>query len=381
MRLGIDASNLLAGGGRTHLIELLCAADPQAHGFSDVVVWGSHDTLKTLPARPWILKHHHGALEGGVLRRLIWQYFVLPRLSRAASVDVLFAPGGNASTGFRPVVTMCRNMLPFQPTEAARYGFSRMRLRVEALRFTQQHAFRNADAVIFLSQFALEQTTRITGPIRGSVFMIPHGVSDRFFVNSKQHRAHAPSADVPARVLYVSSIDSYKHQWLVVQAVSNIRNRGFPVVLEIIGSSYGPARKLLDEAVRTHDPYSQWVTVRGVVPHTELSAVYQEADIAVFASTCENFPNILLEKMAAGLPIVCSRCRPMSDILGKSGVYFDAGHVDELERGLIKLIELPELRRRLGNDAQDLARKYSWKACADATFSALRTVAEHSQSA
>lgn len=46
MRLGINASNIRAGGSVTHLVELLRAADRLAYGFSQVIVWGGEATLE-----------------------------------------------------------------------------------------------------------------------------------------------------------------------------------------------------------------------------------------------------------------------------------------------------------------------------------------------
>ena len=41
MRLDIDASNIRAGGGVTHLVELLTSANPPAYGFEQVTIWKS----------------------------------------------------------------------------------------------------------------------------------------------------------------------------------------------------------------------------------------------------------------------------------------------------------------------------------------------------
>ena len=54
MRLGIDASNIRSGGGVTHLVELLRAAEPSAYGFAQVIVWASQATLTRLDERPWL---------------------------------------------------------------------------------------------------------------------------------------------------------------------------------------------------------------------------------------------------------------------------------------------------------------------------------------
>lgn len=45
MILGIDASNIRAGGGVTHLVELLRAANPSVHGFEKVIVWGDRKSV------------------------------------------------------------------------------------------------------------------------------------------------------------------------------------------------------------------------------------------------------------------------------------------------------------------------------------------------
>jgi hypothetical protein len=45
MILGINASNIRSGGGVTHLVELLRAAEPEMYGFNKVIVWSGKKTL------------------------------------------------------------------------------------------------------------------------------------------------------------------------------------------------------------------------------------------------------------------------------------------------------------------------------------------------
>ena len=56
LKVGIDASNLRQGGGVTHLMELLAAANPLEQGIDEVVVWGGAQTLDRLPPKPWLTK-------------------------------------------------------------------------------------------------------------------------------------------------------------------------------------------------------------------------------------------------------------------------------------------------------------------------------------
>src|SRR5689334_14245634 len=101
MRVGIDGSNLRDGGGQTHLVQLLTAADPAAAGVERVMVWGARRLLEQLPERPWLERVHDTALEGSGPQRAWWQSVELTRLARA-SADVLFVPGATYLGRFRP---------------------------------------------------------------------------------------------------------------------------------------------------------------------------------------------------------------------------------------------------------------------------------------
>ena len=101
--IGIDASNIRHGGGRTHLVELLIAADLHRNGFSEVFVWGSKDTLGKLPNYSWLKKMWTPALEGGLLRRILWQRFSLGKAAHATHCNVLFVPIDNIQiVGYSP---------------------------------------------------------------------------------------------------------------------------------------------------------------------------------------------------------------------------------------------------------------------------------------
>ncbi len=106
----------------------------------------------------------------------------------------------------------------------------------------------------------------------------------------------------------------------------------------------------------------------GAVPYSALTIHYEEADVCVFASSCENMPNILLEGMASGLPIACSRRGPMPEVLGDAGMYFDPESAVDIARALRELIDSPALRTRLAQASFDRAQVYSWTRCASETF-------------
>ncbi len=375
MILGIDASNLRSGGGVTHLVEFLRAAAPLVHGFERVIVWGCGATLAKIEEKDWLRKVHDTLLDGGLPQRVFWQRFRLRKLAERARCDLLLVPGGSDGSGFKPMVTMSRNLLPFEWREMRRYGLSWLILKVALLRFTQAVTFRRANAVIFLTQYARNTVIQVVGTLPGATSTISHGVDPRFSCAPRpQRKPEEFNESNPCRVLYVSIVDAYKHQWHVAEAVGQLRSTGFSVTLDLVGPAYAPAMRRLNETLQSVDPEARFIRYRGPIPHEELHRLYSAADINVFASSCENMPNILLEGMASGLPIACSDCGPMPEILGDAGVYFDPEKPDEIVQAIRKLIESSELRLEKAQAAFERAQQFSWERCADETLGFLAEV-------
>ncbi len=378
LTIGLDASNLREGGGLTHLVEFLSSAHPQDHGFGRIVVWGSGETLAHLPERAWLETRNPPEMGQGQAARARWQHRVLAGEARREGCDVLFSPGGNYTGDFRPFVTMSRNMLPFDRPEVARYGLSLKRLRLEVLRRLQARTFRRADGLIFLTGYARMTVLSIIGSVRGNVATIPHGVSPDFAVPERAFRAIGEcSAERPFALVYVSHASPYKHQWHVIEAVARLRREtGWPLRLDLIGPrSVDESVARITKALASHDPDGQWAAFHGPLPRSAVTEHLVRADVGIFASSCENMPNILLEKMAAGLPIISSDRGPMPEVLDGAGLLFDPEDPASIAAALRTEIEYPALRARHSQMAVARAGEFQWQRCADDTLSFLRQIA------
>jgi glycosyltransferase involved in cell wall biosynthesis len=372
MILGIDASNIRAGGGVTHLSELLAAADPFAVGFEKVVVWSGATTLNQLPDRPWLDKVHLPVLDMGLWRRVFWQRFRLSELAVKAGCKVLFVPGGSYAGWYRPMVTMSQNLLPFEWNELLRFGVSGLTLKWMLLRWTQLETFKNADGVIFLTHFARDVVLRKTGPLACPTAVIAHGVHDRFAQPPRDQRPITDYSEAqPFRIIYVSIVDMYKHQWHVAEAIAKLRRKGLPIELDLIGPYYAPALQRLNDVIDRQPLARECIRYLGPVSYDEMHARYRAADMAVFASSCETFGQIVTEAMSAGLPIACSNRSAMPEILDDAGVYFDPESPDSIAYVLEYFIHAVDLRSEKADAAYYRVQQYKWKKCADETFAFL----------
>jgi glycosyltransferase involved in cell wall biosynthesis len=371
--VGIDASRNRSGGAKAHLRGILHDGDPQAHGIREIHVWSYNGLLAGLPDAPWLIKHNPPELESSLLRQVWWQFHTLPKDARNKGCDVLLNTDAGTVCRFRPAVTMSRDMLAYEPGEIKRFGFTKARLRLILLRFIQSKSMRFASGVIFLTQYAAKVIQGTTGTLR-TVAVIPHGVGRAF--REATARATWPRDDSqPIRCLYVSNAAMYKHQWVVVRAIAELRSRGRNIELALAGGGSGRAQRMLEEEVARTDPDGRFVKCLGFVSHESLPTLLADANLFVFASSCENMPNTLVEAMAMGLPIACSNRGPMPEILRDGGVYFDPESGDSIAAAVEKLIADRSLRTQTASRAQALSAQYSWSRCAGETWSFLKSVA------
>ena len=113
MILGIDATNLISGGGLTHIKNFIHNLRPKKYGFSKIIIFASKKTLDCLNEEKWLVKIHYPIFDKTYIYRAYWQFFHLGNEAKKYRCNILFTPGGSFITSFRPIITMSRNSLPF----------------------------------------------------------------------------------------------------------------------------------------------------------------------------------------------------------------------------------------------------------------------------
>lgn len=375
--IGLDATNIRGGGGVTYLTEVLAVASPERFGISQVIIWGNAQVLAKIPSKPWLKKITNLPLKSGLIVRTCWQLFKLSKEAKFQNCSVLWVPGGSYGGWFKPFVAMSMSMLPFEFKEMRRYGISNVFFKLLLLKYVQAMSFARANGVLFLSEYARRSVEEVTGVLRGNVLVTAFGINKQFNHKPRQQRPITEySNSNPFRILYVSFVGPYKHQWNVVEAIHLLRKEGYPVVLDLVGPlDHEPSVVRLHKSIDYHDPDHTWCFIHGSIPYSDLLQFFLGADLFVFASSCESLPNILLESMASGLPIACSNRGPMPEILGDAGLYFDPENPSNIAKILHQCITSPELRTSMSLSSHEFSKLYTWERCADQTFRFLSEIA------
>ena len=373
--IGVDASNIRQGGGITHLSNILNNLEPELCNISKVYIWSNQKTLNKISDKPWLEKRNHFLLDGNLLQRTYWQIFFLKSQLKYEACDLLFIPGGYYVFNFSPAVTMNQNLLPFEWREIARNKFSFRTLKFVFLRVLQKSSFKRSEGVIFLSRNARDVVKETFNDFNVKTQIIPHGIDEIFFqAPRKQLSIDHYSKEKPFRFIYVSTIDHYKHQWNVVAAVSNLIDLGYPIRLDLYGSSNKNALSLLEKAIAKYDKNKKFIKYHDEIDHSKIKQIYLSADASIFSSSCETFGQIILESMASGLPIACSNMSAMPEILEGAGVYFNPLDIYDIQRALENLLNSSKERQLMAEQAFKLAQNYSWEKASLSTFQFLEFI-------
>ncbi|OWK73529.1 hypothetical protein CBW16_08425 [Flavobacteriaceae bacterium JJC] len=374
MILGIDATNIRSGGGLTHLKEVLQYAEPKDYLFEKVIVWSNEKTLSKLPDYDWLHKKTHNLLNQSFIFSFLFQFLLLSKKAMKENCDILFVPGGTFLGNFPRIVSMSQNMLPFEKEESARFTDLKSRLRFKLLHFTQKNTFRKSKGIIFLTRYAKSYITN-SASLRGNSVIIPHGINPDFLNEPKQQKEVSKySIERPFKLLYVSIVTVYKHQWIVADAVLRLRREGYPVALDLVGGNTEESLLKLQEVLKKD--VQKCIQYKGEVNYEMLAEIYKKAEGFVFASSCENMPIILIEAMTAGLPIACSNMGPMPEILGEDGFYFNPLNAHDVYLSLKEMLDFAEKRKFKSHNSYNKSINYTWKDCSHQTFDYLSQIAK-----
>ena len=360
--IGIDALRSKSGGAKAHLIGIISNLEPEKYDIKEVHVWSYRELLEKLPNTSWLKKHAPIESKKNIFSQLYWQRYTLLKLLQKHNCDILLNLDAGTINNFSPSVTMSRDMLSYEPGEMERYKYSLAWLRLYVIKYVQAWSLKRSNSVVFLTKYASKIIQDFTGPLEKYCY-IPHGVGSNFHKERKLKNFPNYLND-SIKCIYVSNIAPYKHQKHVIRALKALRKKGYKISLELVGENMKYINSIKKEIAYQDD----WIKMYGHVDQRELPNLISDSDIFIFASSCENMPNTLVEGMAIGIPIACSNRGPMPEILENGGLYFDPEDNLSIYKSIEEIILNHNLRKQIASEAKKLSKQYSWKKCSDKTF-------------
>lgn len=246
------------------------------------------------------------------------------------------------------------NMIQFKPLSLSNGLTKETILQHLELRFLKKKKYAKAPTwFVANSKNTFEfYSTVLPKKLRKNVELIPLGFNYSKFFDPKAFEQRSS----PIRLINVGSFQAKKNQKFAVDIALELKNRGCDFEFKLIGD--GTEFENVQAKVKD---YSLSEKIKFLGLQSEVEKLYKEADIYVHTATYEPFGLVLLEAMAAGLPVVTLNGEGNKDIIndGTNGFIIDDQNPSLFADKIIALSTNKELYQSISTNGQKLAKQFS----------------------
>jgi glycosyltransferase involved in cell wall biosynthesis len=287
---------------------------------------------------------------------------LLPRLASGASVDIVHSLANTAPAwgGFRRVTTI--HDLHYRLVPQAHLGLSGLGMRVLV-----PLAARRSHRLISVSESTRQDLHQLLKIPVEKIDVVPEGLGAR------RRAAPVPEGDLRKRfgaaerpiVLCVAALRPHKNLARLLGALARIPADGRPLLM-LVGYSTPHEDELRRHAAALG--VAEDVRFLGWIDESELEGLYDAAACFALPSLYEGFGLPVLEAMARGLPVICSRRGALAEVAGDAALRVDPESEPEIAAAIERLLSDPVEAERLREAGRRRAAGFTWAATAAGTL-------------
>lgn len=216
--------------------------------------------------------------------------------------------------------------------------------------------------------FAPGDAYRNVVQINPQTIHIPNGVDRKQFypdttAATKLRKRYGIAKDTKILVTIARLVPLKNHSYTLA-TLARLRKQRQDFHFLIVGD--GPLRSVLEGQVDQLG-IREYVTFVGATKKEETALYYQGADAFLLSSSYENFPNVIIEAFASGLPAIATKVGGIPLIIEDTvnGLLVDLDNPQQYREKIATLLDNASLRRSMGKAAEKTAAQYSWDEVAD----------------
>ncbi len=221
---------------------------------------------------------------------------------------------------------------------------------------------RKVDKIFYVSSNMLEVLSEYFPPDK--LAHTPSGLDLEFY----------SSGSVDGRenlIIAVGNLRWQKGYDILIEAFSEVIKKEPSYKLIIIGS--GPDKEKL-EALSKELNIEEKIEFLDQQPREIVRDYMHRSRLFVLSSVSEGMPKVILESLAAGIPIVSTRVGAVAEILEESGVVVEPSNSQALADGMLRLLQDQSLANEFVKKGQIKVKDYSWENAADNLINEIKKV-------
>jgi glycosyltransferase involved in cell wall biosynthesis len=293
--------------------------------------------------------------------KFAWDHWCLPRYLARDKPDVVWFPHNVSSLGLNlPNVVSVMDMLYFRVPEFTHREYAW--LDTLYMRAFIPRSVHKARQVMVISDWTKRDVRRILGVPCEKMRTIHLAPSSDFKTLGTAERVAVREKYGITRpfFFYAGVLSPRKNLRVLIEALGRVRDI-IPNDLIITGGPGFIETPIDDIVTRYH--LAERIKRLGIVPKSDLVALYNAADAFVFPSLYEGFGIPPLEAFACGCPVVSSNATSLPEVVGDAALTFNPNNVDALAVHLKAIASDAGLRERLVRAGFERVQHFSY-ACA-----------------
>jgi len=301
--------------------------------------------------------------EKGLTYEFYWMQYELPRIVLREKLDILhsmFLP--------LPLLLRSKSIITVHDLSFSReLPIGHPRVYARPLFRWIKLSMRIACRILVPTRFTQTDIIRETGLPSGRISVVPWGVNKNFYRRTTQGKNVIERSLAAGRkpiILCVSELIPRKNIVRLIKAFCEICHK-IPHDLEIVGNRNCPDMykgfyRDVDMLVERTGLRRRIKLLSGLSENA-LRDAYRRADIFVYPSLFEGFGFPVLEAMANGLPVICSRSSSLPEIAGDAAVLVNPMSVQDLANEIQGLIGDERRKRELARLGLKRVKKFTWE--------------------
>ena len=238
--------------------------------------------------------------------------------------------------------------------------------RVFLWRVQFRYVKRRANFFLTISRFSKEEMIELLHIDPNQIYVVPCACSPHMarVEDSAQLEGVRKKYALPDQyVLFVGNSNPRKNLSRLMRAFDRVKEQsGIPHQLVIAGEQGWK----FDRAQALRElKHPEAVLFIGFVPDEDMPALYSAASLFTFPTLYEGFGIPVIEAQSCETPVLTSNCSSLPEVGGDGALYVDPYCEEEIEKGILKIIQDPQFSQALSRKGRENAKRFSWQTSAE----------------
>jgi len=232
-------------------------------------------------------------------------------------------------------------------------------------------AVKNAKQVIAVSEATKNDLVKLYETDPNKISVVHNGYDSETFNTNNANKSLLDNWNLKIEnyILFLGTIQPRKNVMRLVQAYHLLKEEGYKGKLVIAGNIGWLAEETLK--VIKNSKYSRDIILTGYISDEVRKALYSYCTVYILPSLYEGFGVPAIEAMACGAPVAVANNSSLPEVVGDSGVLFDAYDPADIARAIT---EIENSRESWVKKSLARAKHFSWDKCAKETLNILTSV-------